>query len=60
METVTHFLYDCNAFLAHRTILLKRVGAANTALKDIMMRTKSMTALAQYIVSTGRFKTDRG
>jgi ribonuclease HI len=59
-ETVTHFLYDCNAFLAQRTILLKRVGAANAALKDIMMRTKSMTALAQYIVSTGRFKTDRG
>lgn len=54
-ESITHFIYDCKAYAPQRRILVRKVGASNIALKDIMLETKRMRALAQYIVATGRF-----
>ena len=54
-ENVTHFLYDCPAYANQRSTLFRKIGAANIAIRDIMLQTKSMKALAQYIITTGRF-----
>jgi ribonuclease HI/exonuclease III len=58
-ETISHFIYECAAYNSQRLTLIRAIGATNIALKDIMMNTKHMKALAKYIIRTGRLKMDR-
>jgi ribonuclease HI/exonuclease III len=53
-ETISHFLYDCDAYSDQRRTLIRSIGATNLTLKDIMLKTKNMKALAKYITRTGR------
>jgi ribonuclease HI len=55
-ETIQHFLYDCEAYANQRKSLLRSIGASNIALREIMLHTKRMKALAQYITRTKRFE----
>jgi len=54
-ETVTHFLFECEAYTAQRRHLAKKIGRANLNLKAIMGSTKGMRALANFIAKTRRF-----
>jgi hypothetical protein len=54
-ETVTHFLFECEAYTAQRQHLAKKTGSANLNLKAIMGNTKSMRALAIFVTKTRRF-----
>jgi hypothetical protein len=47
-ETIKHFIYDCEAYTDQRNRFFRTVGNSNVALKDIMLKTKHMKALAQY------------
>jgi hypothetical protein len=55
-ETIHHFLYDCEAYANHRKSLIRSIGASNIALKDVMLETKRMKALAQFITKTKRLE----
>ena len=55
-ENIKHFVYDCDAYTDQRNIFFRSVGASNIAMEDIMLKTKRMKALAQYMIQTGRFK----
>jgi ribonuclease HI len=57
VENTRHFIYDCVAYTNQRNILFREIGASNVVLKDVMLKTSHMKALAQYIQQTGRFKT---
>jgi hypothetical protein len=57
-ENIEHFIYNCEAYTGLRQILFRNIGASNIALKDIMLNTKHMKALAQYIMRTGRLKNE--
>ena len=59
-ETIHHFLYDCAAYTDQRNSFIRSIGAPNIALKDVMLQTKRMKALAQYITRTKRSRTQSG
>jgi len=58
-ETVSHFLNDCDAYTPQRQSLIRAVGSADLRIKDIMLKTEHMKALAKYITRTKRFEQER-
>ena len=57
-ETVTHFLFECDAYFDHRRTLARTVGRNNLNLKSMMESTKGMKALANFVTKTGRFNIE--
>jgi ribonuclease HI len=57
-ETVKHFLFECTAFQQDRDILTDKIGRDHLNLRDIMLDTDRMRALASFISRTGRFKRE--
>jgi len=55
-ETLTHFLFECEAYAAQRSTLATIIGRDKLNLKDIMQTTKAMKALVKYIKKTGRLE----
>ena len=58
VETVNHFIFECEAHMGHRATLVGKIGWANMNMHDIMEDLKRMNALAHYIRKTGRFQAD--
>jgi hypothetical protein len=58
LETIKHFIYDCEVYTHQRHSLTQALGATNLPLKDIMMETKHMKELAKYITRTGQFRPE--
>jgi hypothetical protein len=58
VETVNHFIFECDAYSQERISLTRATGRDNLNLKDIMLKTKSMKALTKFIHRTGRLNTD--
>ena len=54
VESINHFLYDCEAFSEQRRRLFRAVGSRNTSVRDLMLEEKRMKALAIYIITTKR------
>jgi hypothetical protein len=55
-ETISHFLFECQAFDEERRDLTAKVGRSSLSLKKIMTNTDKMKDLVTYINRTGRFK----
>ena len=55
-ETLTHFLFECEAYAAQRSTLATIIGRDKLNLKDIMQTTKAMKAIVKYIKKTGRLE----
>jgi hypothetical protein len=55
-ETVIHFLFECSSFEAERENLVTKINRSHLNLRDIMLKTARMSALATFINETGRFK----
>ena len=55
-ETVKHYLFECEAYREEREELERKITRSHLNLRDIMLETDRMTALASYINKTGRFK----
>jgi hypothetical protein len=55
-ETVNHFLFECTAFEQEREEILEKINRSHLNLRDIMIDTDRMHALALYVSRTGRFK----
>ena len=55
-ETVKHFLFECPAYEEYRNELINKISRSHLNLRDMMSDTDRMTALAQYITRTSRFK----
>jgi hypothetical protein len=56
-ETVKHFLFECPSLSQEREKLVEAIGRSHLNLKDIMLKTDCMSALASFIIQTGRFKS---
>jgi hypothetical protein len=56
-ETVSHFLFECEAYTAHRQKLIRAIGRQHLNLQDIMASSKYMKALTLFIQKTERFVT---
>jgi hypothetical protein len=56
-ETIKHFLFECPSLSQEREELVEAIGRSHLNLKDIMLKTDCMSALASFIIQTGRFKS---
>ena len=54
LESICHFLYDCEAFSVQRGRMVREIGSRNIAVRDIMKLEKRMSALAVFIITTKR------
>lgn len=57
-ETISHFLNECPAYHAQRRQLHEELGERRHDMKKVMKNKKDLKALATYMASTGRLKTD--
>jgi ribonuclease HI len=55
-ETVSHYIFECEAFREDRKQLIKKITRRRFNLKDIMADTDRMRALATFINKTERLK----
>jgi ribonuclease HI len=55
-ETVKHFLFECPSFSQEREELVDKITRSHLNLKDIMLSTDHMRALATFVNRTGRLK----
>jgi hypothetical protein len=55
-ETISHFLFECQAHDEARRDLIAKIGRSHLSLIKIMKSTDHMKALVTYINRTGRFK----
>ena len=55
-ETVKHFLFECMSYRWEREELVEKIGRSHLNLRDIMLDTDRMRALATFINKTGQFK----
>ena len=55
-ETVKHFLFECSSLTAERGELVEKIRMRHLNLRDIMLKTDRMRALASFIGKSGRFK----
>ncbi|KAF5340335.1 hypothetical protein D9611_007948 [Ephemerocybe angulata] len=57
-ETISHFLNECPAYHAQRRQLHDELGERRHDMKKVMKSKSDLKALATYMASTGRLKTD--
>jgi ribonuclease HI len=59
VESVNHFLFECNKYADLRQTLARRIGQDNLNMYDVMQDIKKMKLLANFIVKTDRLKDAR-
>jgi ribonuclease HI len=55
-ETVKHFLFECPSYSQEREDFVEKITRSHLNLKDIMLNTDHMRALAAFVNRTGRLK----
>ena len=55
-EMVKHFLFECNAYNTERKELPEKIPRSHLNLKDIMLNTDYINALAKFVNRTRRFR----
>jgi hypothetical protein len=55
VETIGHFLFECQAHDEAREELIEKIGRSQLSLAKIMKNTDKIKALATYVNRTGRF-----
>jgi ribonuclease HI len=55
-ETITHFLFECQAYDEERLDLTAKIGRSRLSISKIMKNADRMKALVTYINRTGRLK----
>ena len=56
VETISHFIFDCEAHVEAREELIDKIGMIHLNLLDIMADTERMKALTTFINRSGRFR----
>ena len=56
VETVGHFLFECQSYDEERDELIEKIGRSQLSLAKIMKNTDNIKALATFVNRTGRFK----
>ena len=56
VETISHFIFDCEAHVEAREELTDKIGMIHLNLLDIMADTDRMKALTTFINRSGRFR----
>ena len=56
VETVGHFLFECQAYEEEREELIDKTGRSQLSLAKIMKNVDKIKALATFVNRTGRFK----
>lgn len=58
MESIDHFLYDCEAYTEQRRRLVREAGSRNMSTSDLMSEDKKMKALAVFIITSKRISKE--
>lgn len=56
LETINHFLFECQAHNEARLALIAKIGRSRLSLSKISKNTDHIKALVTYINRTGRFR----
>lgn len=56
VETINHFIFDCEAHIEAREELIDKIGMIHFNLLDIMADTDHMKALTTFVNRSGRFR----
>ena len=56
VETIGHFLFECQSYEEEREELIEKIGRSQLSLVKIMKNIDKIKALATFVNRTGRFK----